>query len=406
MYADSAIEMSRRPPAADWAKLSLMPRPGYDSVLLVTGYPSLHARRMVEQIITAEPRSLVYVLVPPPPAKDEPAEPPAEPPELELSAEQRARVVFLEGSPHAMDLGLSGAEFRQITREVDRVHHLAHVASSSVDRAIAHTANVVGAAEILEFSRAAPQLSCLVFHSTAHVSGDRTGVVHEDDLACGQSFRSDADETRMRAEVLLRRAMREVPIAVVRPTTIVGDTGAGENDRLEGIYLLVLLVVATPAEIAIPFPGRGDTPLNIVPLDYALRAAHAIGRHPSAPGRTFHLADPNPLSARSVFELVTHAGGRRTARGSIPSNLAKALLRTPGIDRFARSPKAFVEQLTSDVRYDTRNTEYVLRSSGIVCPPFESYVDDLVNVVREHIKARQRRRESHVDEVEIDDALS
>ncbi|MFS8065868.1 MAG: SDR family oxidoreductase, partial [Byssovorax sp.] len=287
---------------------------------------------------------------------------------------------------------------------VDRVHHLAHVGSSAVDARTAHTSNVVGAAEILEFSRAASQLACLVFHSTAHVSGDRTGVVYEDDLACGQAFRSDADETRMRAEVLLRRAMREVPIAVVRPTTIVGDTG--ESDRLEGIYLLVLLVVATPAEIAIPFPGRGDTPLNIVPLDYALRAAHAIGRHPSAPGRTFHLADPNPLSARSVFELVTHAGGRRTARGSIPSNLAKALLRTPGIDRFARSPKAFVEQLTSNVRYDTRNTDQVLGSAGIVCPAFESYVDDLVNVVREHVKARQRRRESHVDEVEIDDALS
>ena len=383
-----------------------MPRAGYDTVLLVTGYPSLHARRMTEQIITSEPRSLVYVLVPPPSTPAEPSDVPAEAPELQLSAEERARVVFIEGSPHAMDLGLSGAEFRQLTSEVDRIHHLAHVGSNAVPRQTAHTANVVGAAEILEFARAAPQLACLVFHSTAHVSGDRTGVVYEDDLACGQAFRSDADETRMRAEVLLRRAMREVPIAVVRPTTIVGDTGAGENDRLEGIYLLVLLVVATPAEIAIPFPGRGDTPLNIVPLDYALRAAHAIGRHPSAPGRTFHLADPNPLSARSVFELVTHAGGRRTARGSIPSNLAKALLRTPGIDRFARSPRAFVEQLTSNVRYDTRNTDQVLGSAGIVCPAFESYVDDLVNVVREHVKARQRRRESHVDEVEIDDALS
>jgi thioester reductase-like protein len=383
-----------------------MPRPGYDSVLLVTGYPSLHARRMIEQIITTEPRSLVYTLKTPEPpeALETPHEAP--PPELALSAEQRARVVFLEGTPHAMDLGLSGAEFRQLAREVDRVHHLAHVGSSAVDRRTAHTINVVGAAEILEFSRAASHLKCLVFHSTAHVSGDRTGVVYEEDLDRGQSFRSDADETRMRAEVLLRRANREVPIAVVRPTTIVGATGAGESDRLEGIYLLVLLVVATPAEIAIPFPGRGDTPLNIVPLDYAIRAAHAIGRHPSAPGRTFHLADPNPLSARSAFELVTHAGGRRTAKGSIPSNVAKALLRTPGIDRFARSPKAFVEQLTSNVRYDTRNTDQVIGSAGITCPPFESYVDDLVNVVREHVKARQRRRESVPDEVEIDDPLS
>jgi thioester reductase-like protein len=392
-----------------------MPRPGYDSVLLVTGYPSLHARRMIEQIVTTEPRALVYVIappdvpepsIPPPAAARDPLPDTSPPPELRLTAEQHARVVFVEGSAHAMDLGLSGAEFRKLTREVDRIHHLAHLGSGAADRRTATTINVGGAAEILEFARAAPRLQCLVFHSTAHVSGDRTGVVYEEDLDRGQSFRCDADEARMRAEVLLRRAMGQVPIAVVRPTTIVGDASAGESDRLEGIYLLVLLVVATPAEIAIPFPGRGDTPLNIVPLDYAIRAAHAIGRHPAAPGRTFHLADPSPLSARSVFELVTHAGGRRTTKGSIPSNLAKALLRTPGIDRFARSPKAFVEQLTSNVRFDTRNTDQALGSAGISCPPFESYVDDLVNVVREHVKARQRRREIVEDEVEIDDPLS
>ncbi len=180
-----------------------MPRPGYDSVLLVTGYPSLPARRMIEQIITTEPRSLVYTLKTPEPpeALETPLDAPA--PELSLSAEQRARVVFLEGTPHAMDLGLSGAEFRQLAREVDRVHHLAHVGSSAVDRRTAHTINVVGAAEILEFSRAASHLKCLVFHSTAHVSGDRTGVVYEEDLDRGQSFRSDADETRMRAAVLV-----------------------------------------------------------------------------------------------------------------------------------------------------------------------------------------------------------
>jgi nucleoside-diphosphate-sugar epimerase len=386
-----------------------MPRHGYDSVLLVTGYPSLYARRMIEQVVRVEPRTLVYVLAPLPAST--PEAPPASTPEapaaeLELSADEQARVVFLEGSASAMDLGLSGAELRQITGEVDRIHHLAHLGGGGVDRRAAYTANVIAATEILEVARAASHLACLVVHSTAQVSGDRTGIVYEDDLARGQSFRSEADETRMRAEVLLRRAMREVPIAVVRPTTIIGDTGTGENDRLDGIYLLVLLVVATPAEIAIPFPGRGDTPLNLVPLDYVIRASHAIGRHRSSPGRTFHLADPHPLSARSVFELVTHAGGRRTARGSIPSNLAKALLRTPGIDLFVRSPRAFVEQLTSDVRYDTRNTDLVLLGSGITCPPFESYVDDLVGVVREYVKTRQKRREPTVTEVEIDDPLS
>ncbi len=322
-----------------------------------------------------------------------------------LDEGDRRRLVLVEGDASAMDLGLSGAEFRQLSREVDRIHHIAHVAAGSVDRRTAHTVNVVGASEVLEFARAASSLECLVFHSTAHVSGDRTGVVYEDDLSSGQSFRSEVEETRMAAETLARRAMREVPIAVVRPTTLVGDFDPVEDDRLDGLYLLVLFIVATPAEIAIPFPGKGDSPLNIVPLDYVVQAAHALGRLSAAPGRTFHLADPHPLSARRVAELVARAGGKRTARSHIPSNLAKALLRTPGIERFVRSPRAFVEQLTTAVRYDTRNTDLLLRGSDIACPPFETYVGNLVSTVQDHLRARQKRRAPEA-ELEVEDPLS
>jgi thioester reductase-like protein len=388
-----------------------MPRPGYDAVLLVTGFPSLYARRMIEHTLGAEPRALIYVLAPSP-APSEGA-PEATIASVErpgavfehLPADQQDRIVFIEGDATAMDLGLSGAEFRQLTGEVERIHHLAHVNHVDVDRRTARKINIIGAAEILEFARASSTLECLIFHSTAHVSGDRTGVVYEGDLDEGQSFRSEVEQTRMRAELVVRRAMRDVPIAVVRPTTLVGDTGVGENYRLDGLYLLVLLVLATPGEFAIPFPGRGDALLNIVPLDYVVRAAHAIGRNPTAKGRTFHLADPNPLSARSVFDLVAHAGGRRSTRSHIPSNLAKAVLRTPGIERFMRSPRAFVEQLTTQVRYATQNTEQILRGTDVTCPPFESYVVDLVTVVQEHIKAQKRRRTT-ADELEVDDPLS
>lgn len=377
-----------------------MPHPGHDAVLLVTGFPSLYARKMVRHILSEEPRALVYAVVPRALADAAEAE------HESLSRADRERLVLVDGDASAMDLGLSGAEFRQLTREVDRIHHLWHVSGGGLDRRAARLVNVVGAGEIVEFARAASSLQCLVFHSTAHVSGDRTGVVYEEDLASGQSFRSEVEETRMQAETLARRAMRDVPVAVVRPTIIVGDVDPGEDERLDGLYLLALFIVATPAEIAIPFPGKGDTPLNIVPLDFVIRAAHAIGRAPGAPGRTFHLADPHPLSARRVAEMVARAGGKRTARSHIPSNLAKALLRTPGIERFVRSPRAFVEQLSTAVRYDTRNADQLLRGAAIECPPFETYAAELVTAVQEHLKTRQRRRREPSRETEVDDPLS
>lgn len=374
-----------------------MSRPGYEDVVLVTGFPSLYARKMVEQILSAEPRALVYAVVLARFLDAARAEIDALPPE------QQERVVVLEGDAAAMDLGLSGAEFRQITREVDRIHHVAHASYVGVDARTAEALNVGGAAEILEVARATSSLRCLVFHSTAMVSGDRTGVVYEEDLDCGQSFQSVVDETRMRGEQVVRRAMRDVPIAVVRPTMLVGDSGTGEIDRFDGPYLLMLLVVATPAEIAIPLPGKGDQPFHLVPLDYVVAAAHAIGRSAGAPGRTYHLADPAPHSARRVFELMARAGGRRAARGYIPSNLAKALLRTPGIERFVRSPRAFVEQLTRRVRYDTRNTDQLLRGTDLRCPPFESYVDQLVSVVQDRVRSRKVSRDA---DTEVEDSLS
>src|SRR5580704_8562730 len=115
-----------------------MPRPGYDAVLLVTGFPSLYARKMVRHILAAEPGALVYAVVPADRANRARRE------HEGLDAADRARLVLVEGDPAAMDLGLSGAEFRQLAREVDRIHHLSHVAAGSVDRRTAHTINVVG----------------------------------------------------------------------------------------------------------------------------------------------------------------------------------------------------------------------------------------------------------------------
>jgi nucleoside-diphosphate-sugar epimerase len=388
-----------------------MPRPGASAVVLVSGFPSLYARRMIEHILEAEPQAQIYVLLPPAAsaAAREGASPSSPPPDVafgHLDEDKQARMLFIEGDPTAMDLGLSGAEFRRLTREVDRIHHLAHASSINASLPAARALNIVATAEIIEFARAASNLECLVFHSTAHVSGDRTGVVYEDDLDHGQSFPHEVERTRMQAEHMVRRAMREVPIAVVRPTTIVGAATADGSERLDGLYLLVLLVLLTPGDLALPLPGRGDTPLNIVPLAYVIQAAHAIGKSPASPGRTFHLADTSPRSARSVFDLVAHADGRRAARGQLPSNLAKALLRTPGIERFIRSPRAFVEQLTTQVRYDTRNTEQALRGSGIACPPFESYVGDLVSAVRDHLDAQKQRRRVSALETEVEDPLS
>jgi thioester reductase-like protein len=370
-----------------------------DDVVLLTGLPSQLARAVASEIVRSDPRARIEAVVRSKFVED------ARATLDELPAEQRRRVHVVEGDAAAIDLGLAGAEFKSLAREVTRIHHCAQVTYLGVDRKTAEHVNVGGAQEALEFAGSCEKLECLVFHSTALVSGGRRGVVLEDELKAGQSFRNVVEETKARAEKVVREAMGRLPIAVMRPATIVGDSRTGEVDRFDGPYLLILLVVTSPPDIALPLPGRGDEPLHLVPIDWVARASVALGRDPRARGRTFHLVDAQPLSARRVFELVARAGGRRGPRGSIPANLAKAVLRAPGIDRIAKSPRAFLETLTTSVAYDARHTDELLASLGVpACPPLESYVDTLVEYVQERLRQRRAAKKAEL-ELEIEDPL-
>ena len=371
-----------------------MTRRGYDEVVLLTGYPSFAARKMCEELLRTGPRTLVHAIVP---QRHE-----AEAREAldALTLEQRGRLNLLEGDAAAMDFGLSGAELAAIAPEIDRIHHMAHVAALNAERKLAERTNVGGARELLEVAAVCSSLRCAVFHSSAHVSGDRAGLVLEDDLDKGQEFRNVVEETLARGEKMMRPAMPKLPICVVRPTNVVGDSHTGEVDREGGPYILVLLIMTSPPDFPLPLPGRPDSFLHLVPVDYYVRAACTLGRDARAPGRTFHIGDPAPLTTKRVFELVASAGGRRTPRGFLPANLTKALLRTPGIDRLARSPRAFLDALATPVSYSFANTGELLADTDVRCPPFESYVERLV----EHVQ--HRLREKRARDAEVFDPLA
>jgi len=370
--------------------------PSTEENVLVTGFPSFRGRKMVGQLLSANPLTRVFAIVHPKLVEQAKAFVEQLPPDA------RERVVTYEGDAAAIDLGLSGAEYRELGDRVNRIHHVAQVTYPGVSRKIAELVNVGAMREVLEFGRTCGHLECLVCHSSAVVSGNRTGLVLEEELSARQSFRSAVEETLARAERLARQAMTELPIAVVRPVQIVGDSQTGEVDRFDGPYLLMLLILSAPQDFPVLLPARGDAPMNLVPIDYVVQAAYRIGQSRQAIGKTFHLADPNPLTVRQVFELVAQSGGRRLPGGFIPSRLTKALLSTPGLHLVSKSPRAFVDTITTPVRYDTRNTDDVLTDSEVKCPPFESYVDALVSFVRQRV---QERRLKHEDS-DVDDPLS
>jgi len=367
--------------------------------IVLTGFPSgLLARRVLAALLGSSAQPHVTCLTPPKQLEA------AEQALRELAPELRARAQLVSGEPTAMDFGMAGKRFMELGARADVVHHCAFATYAGARAASAARFNLDATNEVLELCEQSARGCRLVMWSTTSVSGRLHGRIAEGELPRPPGFANAIDESRHRAEQAVREAMERVPTTILRPSIVVGDSRTGEIDRMEGPYLLILLMLSSPVDLRVPLPGRGDVPLNLVPIDYAVDAGVAIASDPRSVGRTFHLVDENPPTARRVFELIAEATGRPGPVGSLPSQLATALLRTPGLERFSQIPRTFLEQLATDVTYDARNTRELLAGTGLHCPKAASYLPVMVDYVRaqQQRKVKRTRRDS---EEHTEDAL-
>ncbi|MEW5855505.1 MAG: SDR family oxidoreductase [Myxococcota bacterium] len=347
--------------------------------VFVTGFPGFIGRRLVTKMLADEPRTSVVALVEERYLED------ARKVLAALPRSHAERVEVFSGDVTNMDLGLSGEEFQRLSADITDIFHMAAIHKLRIEPGDAERVNVGGTRAVLEFARECPHLERLIHFSSCYVSGDRIGVITEEELSMGQRFRNVYEATKYKAEVLVRAAMTDLPITVVRPSIVVGDSRTGEMDRFDGIYQVGVLVVTSPLGVPLPMPGDGVAPLNMVPVDFVVTATLALSRDPRAVGRTFHLVDPNPLASRSVYELIAQKAGRRVPRLRISTSLTKFLMKMPGLDYLVPQGVQTLHYLNHLAIYNSPNTLELLHGTGIMCPRFENYVDRLVDYVGQRL---------------------
>jgi nucleoside-diphosphate-sugar epimerase len=363
-----------------------------ERVQLVTGAAGFIGRRLVRKL--AETRAKgdrLVLLVQPRNAARTAADAAALGPGVEV----------VEGDVEQMHLGLSGAEFKALAAAATDVWHLAAVAWLGAPAAVMRRINVEGTRNVLELAQAAPRLQRLNHFSTAYVSGDRVGVILEDELGMRQRFHNAYEESKFQAEQLVRRAQAELPATIYRPSIVVGDSRTGEIDRFEGPYALAILLVASPLAVPLPLPGDAVAPLNVVPVDFVVDAVTAIARNPAGAGRTVHVVDPSPLSARRVYEMIAAHAGKKLPPVSVPARAFQALLQLPLLERLSRVHRPAIDYVNHLAIYNCRNLLELLDGTGIRCPPITSYLDRLIDFVEGTF---ERRREAELA-AEADDPL-
>jgi long-chain acyl-CoA synthetase len=211
-------------------------------------------------------------------------------------------------------LGLSGRDREQLIGSVDRIVHCAASISFDLPLEQAREINVQGVARVLELAReiaAGGSLRRLVHVSTAYVSGRHAGEFGEQDLDVGQEFRNTYERSKHEAEQLLRAQASDLPLAVARPSIVVGHRASGWTSAFNVLYWPMR---AFERGLLQEVPAREDSIVDFVPVDYVTDGVLALLDDEDAHG-TFNLvAGEHALTAGELVQLHSSLTGRPPVR--------------------------------------------------------------------------------------------
>jgi len=279
----------------------------------------------------------------------------------------RTRLLPLRGDLTLPRLGIDPKVAEELAGRVTRIVHSA--ASVRLNRSLsdARRTNLGGAQEILRLAESCPRLELLAWISTAFVAGDRQGLILERELECGQSFLNAYEQSKFEAERLARSAGAHLPIAIFRPSVIVGDSRDGYTCNFASIYWPLRLVAEG---VLRRVPGDPRTPLDLVPVDYVADAVAELIGHRDAMGSCYHLV-AGRSGVITAEELLTraisrfHPGGQ-PLRFVYPQAEANTRLRV------------FFAYLRGHKEFDDSRARTDLQGSGLRCPRVTDYLDRLL----------------------------
>jgi thioester reductase-like protein len=349
--------------------------------VLFTGFPGFLGSALLPRVLARDPAARAVCLVHPKAAALARERVQALR-TLHPGIEQRMQLV--EGDITVQGLGMSSGA-RALLEATEEVYHLAAAYDLSVDRATAQRVNVDGTRNVLDVAASVPALRRVHYVSTCYVSGAHRGVYREGDLEVGQPFHNAYEATKFEAEVDVRRRMAAgMPATIYRPAIVVGDSRTGETQKYDGPYFGMRLLLRQPRVAVLPVIGDVTRHrLNVVPRDFVVDAITTLSALATSVGRTYHLADPAPLTVDEVFTEIARAAGRRLVRVPVPLAVAKwSLDHVPGVYRLMQTPAAALDYQVHPTTYDTTQATQDLAGSGVACPPFTAYVDRLVAFVR------------------------
>ena len=274
------------------------------------------------------------------------------------------RVVAVVGDLGEPLLGMGEERFDALAREVELVIHAGAAVNLVYPYAALKAPNVGGTHESL---RLACRHRTKPFHfvSTDGIFPPNSGLCEEDadldDLVEG--LEDGYGRSKWVAEKLVREAAeRGLPVRTYRPGFISGhsETGASNPRDLQGAVLAEALRLGAAPEVE-------GWRVEMTPVDFVTAAILHLASGPETSGGTYHLANPDPVPANTVFGWLEDAG-YELERVSHEEWLRRLEAAPPGDGEgpgaILRGAAPAAEDLAHGNLYDDRNTSRALGVDG------------------------------------------
>ncbi|WP_374398850.1 SDR family oxidoreductase [Niveibacterium sp.] len=310
------------------------------------------------------------------------------------------RVVAVFGDLREDGLGVTKTDLRKLKNKITHFFHLAAIYDLKASAEIQQKVNVEGTRRVVQFAEALGAKHFHLFSSIAS-AGMFEGLFREDMFEEAEGLDHPYFSTKHESERIVREECK-VPFRIYRPGIVVGDSRTGEMDKIDGPYYFFKLIQRLRNLLPpwMPAVGLEGGRINIVPVNFIVDAVDHISHAKGEDGKCFHLVDPTPYRVGDILNIFARAGHapQMSIRINaalfyfIPKGIRKAILSLTPVKRVINAvmkdlglPDEVFTFVNYPTRFDARETQRVLRGSGIEVPRLEDYAWRLWDYWERHL---------------------
>lgn len=286
-------------------------------------------------------------------------------------------------------LGLAGHDLDVLSACVTQVVHSAADIRFRISLDESRATNVEGTQRMLEFASSCKHLERFLHVSTIYVAGKQTGLLAEAPASGRAGFVNTYQQTKFEAERHVLEAMHRLPAAIVRLSSIIGDSRYGSVPQFNYFHQSIKAIPWNPLPA---IPADPVARIDLVSSDWTIAALQLLFDDCFEPGRIYHLC-AGAQRSWTVGELLqrtydiferhhVHLRLRRRPRmvpyAEFEKVVEKISHRVPAtFDHWLGALLSFLPHLSLRQQFENGATEQLL-AGRVPFPSLESYFPQVV----------------------------